>query len=207
MKSVTIPAEFPAAGHTREQELTEAGRRAMIAAGENWQMTRRFVAIVLTLIGLAALVLVGVYFYQQRQVDDPQAAPLPAELAGLELTSAVYGSEAVGQINRLHGQEFDLSQGAVGYYGPGGHATLWVAGTPFAFQAPAVLEAMQRSINSGRFPYQPAGQVEVAGVTVEMLQGLNNLHFYFQSGPYVVWIQADPDLAQDLLAEAVAFYR
>jgi hypothetical protein len=170
-------------------------------------MFKRIVAIVLVLLGLAALGAVGVYFYQQRLVDNPQAAALPAELLDLEINSAVYGREAVGQINRLHGQEFKLSRGAVGYYGQGRHATLWVAGTPFAYQAPAVLAAMQRSLNSGRFPYQPAGQVQIDGVTVEMLQGVDSLHFYFQNGPYVVWLQADPDFAQEFLAEAVAFYR
>lgn len=168
---------------------------------------KKWLGFGLILLGVAALVLVGVYFFQQSRTSDPAAAALPAELSGLELATAVYGAEAVGQINRLHGQEFGLSRGAVGSYGEGRVITLWVAGTPFAFQAPGVLEAMQRSIASGRFPYQPVGQVQVDGVQVEMLQGADSLHFYFQNGPYVVWLAADPNIAEQALAAAVAFYR
>jgi len=165
--------------------------------------------------GPAALITIGVLlitgslaFWQFIQaIEKPTAATLPETIAGLALTDASYGPEAVDVIARLHGRSFPLSSGAYGMYGDHDNMVmLWVAGVPARVMASKMIVEMEQAIAKGDSPFTPIGTREVSGRTVYELTGMGQRHYYFRSGSLVVWLAADEPIAETALADALKFY-
>jgi hypothetical protein len=169
---------------------------------------KRWIAI--SLVGLGALVvglLLGGVLYNQWLQENPGDLALPGQLANLQQATSTHGGAAVQEIKRLHNQEFAISRGATASYGTDQKIRLWVGGTLFPFQAQDVLEAMRSGIESGRFPFTQLGEMELSDTTVFALESANQLHLYFRQGPYVIWLAANPDVAEQAVAEILEFYR
>lgn len=168
---------------------------------------KRVLPILLIGGGLVSVILVCAYILIMRQYQRVQPAAVPENLAGLMLYNRVVGKEAIGQINRLHNKEFELSRGTVGLYGDAGQIIIWTGGTKLAMQAEEILDQMQVSIKTGRFPFLRVGSLPIDGITVYVLESPGHLHYYFRSGSNVIWIQADPKFAETALSDALNFYR
>lgn len=154
---------------------------------------------------LLALSGVG-YARLARQIANPGEATLPASLADLSLAQATTGWPATVEIARLHRQEFPLTSGALGVYGEGRQVTLWVAGAPLELLAERMLAEMRARIAEGESPFTPAGERRDGERPVYELDGLGQKHFYFRSGDRLIWLAADPALAEEALRQALAFY-
>lgn len=165
----------------------------------------RLGALALVILGL--LVIAGAFVYRlDEEVSEPSAAPIPGSLAGVELTSAKFGAEALAEVNQLHGRSFTLTSGGVGMYGGDGQITLWVTGAPARFLATRLLEQMRREIAGADTPFDLIGEREILGRKIYELEGMGKRHYTFQSHRLVIWLAADPSLADQALRDVLEFY-
>ena len=167
---------------------------------------KRVVAFFLVMTGILLLLFSGGYYLYLGAVEHPGSEPLPDRLADLPLISRVTGAPAVIEINRMHGKEFPLTTGAVGVYGEGRQATLWISGAPGGFLAKRILRQMRDKIAEGNSPFVPLGERQVGRRSVYELEGLGQKHFYFQSDSLIIWLAADEGLAELALAQSLEFY-
>lgn len=169
-------------------------------------MRRRVIAgLLIVLCGLVVLAAL-VYWRFTAAVASPDAASLPPSLAGRPLIQSTYGPQAVAEVNRLHGLDFPLSSGAMGIYGAEGQAVLWVSGAPAQPMAARMVAAMRDRIAEGNSPFTPTAQRLDGRRVAYELDGMGLKHVYFQSGTLVVWLAADPLLAERAVPEALEFY-
>jgi hypothetical protein len=169
-------------------------------------MTRKSVAILLIGLGiLVVLLAVGLAIYQGR-INQVTAVTLPEEIAGLTLGRRLVGQQALNELSWMHGQEFELNQGAVGKYGFGEDVTLYVAGTPFGFMTRAMITAMQDKIAREESLFTPLGERDDGSRTVYELEEMGQQHYYFRSGNLVIWVAVDEPQAEVVLVEALNFY-
>jgi hypothetical protein len=160
------------------------------------------------LISIGILILVASlgYGFYHYTLTNPGNAPLPDSLADLPLKSHAFGRQAVDQIHQLHGLEFPLSSGAVGFYGDQGQATLWISGTPSQSLAAKLTAQMMERIAEGNSPFTPTSAHQFDARTLYALEGHGQEHFYYQSGKLVVWLAADAEIADAALAKTLNFY-
>lgn len=170
-------------------------------------MLKRHTPILFLALGLL-LILAGVVYSQVSQaIANPGAAPLPQAVVGQPRLRASFGSEAIAEVSRLHGQEFPLSSGAVATYGrPGASVTLWIAGSPARLMAVRMVAQMEDAIATAESPFTPLGVRQMDGRDVYELSGMGQRHFYFRSADLVVWLATDEDVAEAALDEISAFY-
>ncbi|GMR10695.1 MAG: hypothetical protein BMS9Abin28_1517 [Anaerolineae bacterium] len=180
------------------EQAGEPGRRARTG--------RRIASLALVGLGVVLILFSAAFFLYTNEIRNPDDVALPANLAGYPLRAALYGKQAIADVSRLHGKEFPLSSGGVGMYGERGEVTLWATGTPADFLASRMLEDMVEAIAQSDSPFVPRGELERDGRRILELDGMGQRHFYFQAGRLVIWLAADPALADDVLREALAFY-
>ncbi len=66
---------------------------------------------------------------------------------------------------------------------------------------------MENKIAESSGPFEPLGKSNHDGHTVYELFGMGQRHFYYQSGSLVIWLAADPLLADQALEDMLEFYR
>ena len=170
-------------------------------------MPKRLLPLILITVGLLLAAAGFAYWQFTSAVDDPDRAPVPETIAGLSLTRARYGPEAVAEVTRLHDKSFPLSSGAAAMYGQSGEMVmLWVTGTPAQPLAAKMISDMEAAIEKAESPFTPVGVRTISERTVHELTGMGQRHFYFQSAASVVWLAADTAVAETALAEALNFY-
>ncbi len=133
---------------------------------------------------------------------NPAPVVLPQQMAGLARTRYVTGARAAAQFDELHGKQFAITSGAVGIYG-NNQITIWAAGAPLNLVAAQLVNAMHRKISEGRSPFSGTGTLQDHGRTVFELEGMGQRHYYFQSKNLVVWLAAEPALADKALQESL----
>lgn len=167
---------------------------------------KRIIAILLIVLGAAIIIASAGYYLFLRAVENPGPEPLPDRLVEHPLVTQVTGAQAISEINQMHGKEFLLTSGAVGVYGEGRQAILWISGAPGGWMAKRILIQMRDKITEGNSPFTPIAERNIDGRMVYELDGLGQKHFYFQSGDLIIWLAANVDGAELALAESLAFY-
>jgi len=160
-------------------------------------------------IGLGVFALaVGVLGWQvAHAAANPQVAPLPKEIGGQPLLIADTGKQAALEISRLHQKSFPLVSAAVGIYRGAYNAQIWASGFTFRWMANQVARSMSHSIaTETNLPFRPTGERTVQGVKVYTVEGLGQQHFFFARGRLVIWLAADPQIAEQALQDTLAFY-
>jgi hypothetical protein len=124
------------------------------------------------------------------------------------LSQSLTAEDSISEVARLHGNDFSLSSGAVGMYGTDHSIILWVAGAPYQTMADWMLVAMREKIAmpSSNSPFSPVGERQDRSRTIYELDGMDQKHFYFQSGKLIVWLAADPKWAEEALSQTLQFY-
>jgi hypothetical protein len=167
-------------------------------------MSKRSIAFFLICLG--ALVFIGSVAYLLSSAQT-STLNLPQTLIDLPLVNATYGPEAVAEINRLHGKQFEQTTGAMGTYRNGvANATLWVSQFPGRVIAQQIVEAMRAKIAEGNSPFTPTGAQLQGNRTVYSLDGMGQQHFFFQSNDLVIWLSADPGVASQALRKMLEVY-
>jgi hypothetical protein len=131
---------------------------------------------------------------------------VPRTISGLALTQFFSGQEAVDSIQQLHGQEFEIEDGAVAVYG-NQNVILWVSDAGSLDVAGELTNQMKDRISEGRSPFTALGSFDVEGSEIFELEGMGQSHFYWQSGNQVIWLSTDEHLAGPALQESVEYFR
>lgn len=167
-------------------------------------MTKRSFGLWIILAGTLLLAGSLAFFWLHR--PDPEAISVPRVIASLSLSMVKDGPDAVAEITRLHQKDFGAKAGAMGMYGKQGEINVWVAGFSSNTAAASMMNAMREKIAAGGSPFTPVGSRQLPGRSVYELNGMGQKHFYFQSGARVIWLAANPELAEQALAEILRFY-
>jgi len=167
---------------------------------------RSRIALLLAVAGAALLLFAGGTWLYTFLKAGPGAAPLPEMLAGLPLVQETSGAAAVEELTRMHGMGFPFTSGAVGRYGVGEQAVIWVSGFSSASMADQMTAEMHARIAEGRSPFKPVGQRRAGWHTIYELDGMGQKHFYFRSGELVIWLAVDERLAEEALLQILVFY-
>jgi hypothetical protein len=172
----------------------------------NRKSFRRFMALGLMLLGLTFVAGGVTSTLVNQRIANPTAAPLPIQVAHLQLTSHMFGRTAKAEVSRLHNQEFVITSASVGRYGYDQAITIWVTGAPLNILASRMVVAMRDKIAEVDTPFDPIGEQKIGNRIIYELVGLGQNHYYFQSANLVVWIAADEDLAEQVLFDLLDFY-
>ena len=147
-------------------------------------------------IGLALLLLAGPGIAWS-------ALSVPQELAGLPLAHSQQGAEARAEIERLHGKGIPITDGYVAHYGNQSPAAmLYVSQARDEKVAQRQVEQMTGRIRASNGPFTNLRESVRFGMTVYSTLGQGQVHYYFRRGAVVVWVAADPTIAQQALADA-----
>lgn len=158
------------------------------------------------LMGLGILLLFGSgWFFLNAQVNRPARDSLPTEIAALPLMQKTSGDGAIAEFENLHGKQFPVTSGSIGIYGEQ-QITLWVAGAASPSSASGLVESMQAKIAGGNSPFTPLEQFQQGSRTVYVLEGMGQKHYYFQSQNLVIWLAADPALADRSIQQILEVY-
>jgi hypothetical protein len=150
-------------------------------------------------------VFIGPWLYVNNLINHPGITPLPDRVADLPLTSKLTGTDATEEFSMLHQEHFPLTSGAVGIYGDN-QAAVWVGGAPLPFMARELVDAMRDKIAEGNSPFTPLSPRQAGGRTIYALEGMGQKHFYFQSSNLVIWLAAEPALADKALQQTLEAY-
>lgn len=148
-------------------------------------------------IGLTLLLLFG-------WVVSASALDVPLELVGLPLAHSQQGAEARGEIERLHGKSIPITDGFVAHYGTQPPvAMLYVSQAKDEKVARQQVERMTARIRASDGPFHHLRESTRFRLTVYSTLGQGQVHYYFRRGSMVVWVAADPTIAQQALADTV----
>ena len=145
------------------------------------------------------------WLYLNNRVSLSTGLDLPNQLAGLRLTESNSGDQAISEFTDLHGKSFPVTSGAVGIYG-NRDITLWVASTASDSLALELTNAMQDRIAEGTSPFTPVDEINNRNRKVYALEGMGQKHYYFQSQNLVIWLAANPALADEALQQTLEVY-
>ena len=173
---------------------------------DNGDMSKSWLAALLIGTGILSILVAAGYAVFLGRFDQKEPAPLPGDIAGMSLRGQVLGAPALAELSWMHGQEFQLNQGAVGSYGMGNEITLYVAGTPLSYTAARMISDMRDKIKQAETPFTPLGEREHGRRTIYELVGMGQQHFYFRSGNLVVWLAVAGEDAELALQQALDFY-
>lgn len=143
--------------------------------------------------------------YLNNRVSLSTGLDLPNRIAGLSLTESKSGDQAISEFTDLHGKSFPVTSGAVGTYG-NRDITLWVASTASDSVALELTNAMQDRIAEGTSPFTPVDEINHRNRKVYALEGMGQKHYYFQSKNLVIWLAAEPGLADEALLQILEVY-
>lgn len=169
-------------------------------------MHKSRLAVFFIALGLLFFLVSMALLIHQLRPEERNTELLPRQLVGLPLQRAVYGVQAIDEIRRLHNSSLPLSDGAVGVYGKQGELQLWVSVADSEALAEQLVEEMEQKIAQGNSPFVPVADWEQRGTKIYALEGLGQLHYYFRTGTRVIWLAADAALAEDALADVLAYY-
>ena len=165
----------------------------------------------LSLIMVGGVLLAATLLFGLRLGNIPpqmQEGPsLPDQIAGYSLIRKSTGEQAIAELNNMHGRDFPFQSGAVGGYGAGQQATLWVSGLERESDAAEMVSAMRERIALGNSPFKPLDVWQDGDRMVFELVGMGQKHYYFRSELLVVWLAVDANLADEALAEVLIYYR
>ena len=159
------------------------------------------------LIGLGFLLSLGAlsWPYLSKAIDGSASSPVPDQIVGLQKTSYISGAEAIAEFENLHGKQFPISSGSIGIYG-NQQATLWVAGASSDSVALNMVETMEKKIAQGNTPFKPLEQTQLETRTIYSLEGMGQKHYYFQSKNLVIWLAANPSVADAAIQQILEVY-
>lgn len=170
--------------------------------------SNKWLPLALILLGSSLILTLATFSIFGFPQPNPSPNPnLPQSLGNLPLSKQLEGSKAMAEINQLHGKSLAVTSGIKGIYGEWGAITLWVAGAESAEEIQDLLISMEEKISRGNSPFIPEKTIQHGGKTIYALSGMEQRHFYFQSANFLIWLAADPEVADQALQETLNFYR
>jgi hypothetical protein len=168
-----------------KQKKTRKGKAAALQLG--------IVGVIVILIGISFLV---------KVLAPPTPSGVPGVLADMKLGSFVGGTQALAQVNQLHGTSIDLADAYVAvyshdfnpYHSDRARVTAWVGTAKTGDAASALLGRMVAGMSNNNTPFTKPQLVRVGSYSIYQASGLNGEHFFYQSpndGKKVVWLTVE----------------
>lgn len=160
------------------------------------------------LIFVAVLGLVA-YGFGRYVLAPPESSTAPQYVGSLKLASLVEGTEALSQINKLHGTNINLENAFIAQYQPpygGDHLMVWVGEASSEAAADALINRMVEGIKRGGAPFSNPRQIQVAGYDIWQTDGTGGNFYFYKSpehGNRVVWLSIEGKGGAALLESAV----
>jgi len=163
---------------------------------------KRFLLItILTLLGTA-------YLFSLPAASKTEQFTIPAEIAGLQLRHSSQGKEAMAKISKLHGKEIAVKNGYVAHYDNGrATAMLYVSEFENKDQARQQLDLMREKIGKGTKSFGHLRELKVEGRPIYSVLGFGQVHYFYLDADKVLWLAADPSVAESVLAAALKVIR
>jgi hypothetical protein len=126
---------------------------------------------------------------------------LPDRLDGLRLVERVSGTQARQLIARLHPGPLAPADSRVGFYQVGAlRAVLYVSRFPTGEAAEEQLGRMAAVMVHGRGGFGNHIETDIGGTVVHAVVGQGRTHYFYARNGDVVWLAADPGVAEMALA-------
>lgn len=135
-------------------------------------------------------------------VGDSTSQPLPMAIHGMPLVAVTTGPDAEALIQRLHGRDVAPLASYVGRYeGGGADATLYVSRLGDSLAADSLVERMSEAIGRGNRSFAHHTRFTMDELTIHVVLGQGQTHFFFARGPDVRWLAIDRGMARVGLAD------
>ena len=159
------------------------------------------------LIVVGFLVLVWFSFGQNVLAPQKQAG-VPERLGTLELVSIIEGSEALAQIEKLHGTDINLVEAQVATYARGSteRITVWVSRAESSDAAVELTRMMVEGINRGNSVFSNLRRLTVSSHEVFQVDGPGGEHFFYNSREpreRVVWLAIEAGDTRLILEQVI----
>lgn len=110
------------------------------------------------------------------------------EVGGFTLTEEISGEEALEQINYLHGKTVEIEEGYLLKYENGNEtATVWISKSPTEEEA-SILFHQMNDIMGGSKMFTNHTEVEIGGMSLQYVFGMNMENYYYYIDERVIWI-------------------
>ncbi|MBI2198718.1 MAG: hypothetical protein A2X51_12290 [Candidatus Rokubacteria bacterium GWC2_70_24] len=133
---------------------------------------------------------------------------VPPSLAGLPLTHTTQGAEALAEIGRLHGKRILLRDAWVAHYERNAAvAMLYVSrsylGPVARWQFSRMVDGIGRGAANAEGRFTHLRHRDEAGIPLYSALGLGQVHYFYRSGPAIVWLAADAEIARAAVADTI----
>ncbi len=128
--------------------------------------------------------------------NDEPAITLPNRVGPVQLTETITGVAANKFVYRMHGKMIGSQSSAVGYYGAEAKNALYISLFENEDFAERALVRMAEKMSVPSMGFSPARAEGEGPAAVYLTEGMGLKHFFYRTGSFVVWWQAEPDIAQ-----------
>lgn len=132
---------------------------------------------------------------------------MPERLGTLQLIGVTEGSEAMAQVNRLHGTNIKLVSAYIAEYGHGNErVTVWVGRAESRDAATELTGRMVDAIEKGGAGFNNLQRLTIAGHQVFQVDGPGGEHFFYSSREQperVIWLIVEAVDALPILEQAL----
>ena len=141
---------------------------------------------------------------QAAQVD---AKLFPQQLAGMSLTNAISGPDAIKEVSQLHGSNIEVKTAyVVAYQGSGGLSmNIWFSEAKDEKDAKGLFVAMDSKMPTTQ-AFQNYKTVTVDGKQFKFVTGMGQEHYYWQTGNRVIWVSIGGKNTAEVLKQVAPLY-
>lgn len=150
------------------------------------------------------------FSFGQNVLAPVKQGGVPENLGDLKLASQIKGTEALAQINKLHGTEILLVDAFIARYAPvyasSAHVTIWVGKAKDSDTAAELLRRMTTGIANGNPSFSNLKKLSLAGQEVFQVEGPGGQHFFYRSQKTeeaVVWLTVETHDAMSILEQTL----
>jgi hypothetical protein len=163
--------------------------------------------VLLQLLLVAGLLALVWFSFGQNVLGSREQLDVPERLGTLELTGTLGGSEAMAQIERLHGNNIEVMSAYIVEYAYGNERVIvWVGRAESSDAAAALTSKMIGGIGKGGSIFSNLQRLTIASQEVFQVDGPGGEHFFYNSGErdkQVVWLTVEAADALSILEQVV----
>jgi len=131
---------------------------------------------------------------------------LPAKAGTLHLLNTLRGTAANKLMYRMHGKMTGTHASIIGYYGNSENKNvLYISSFESIESAEKALIKMASKIKKGSAGFTPVTAEQINERLVYQTSGMGLKHFFYRSGRFLIWWQAEPDKADKTFQDIHTF--
>lgn len=185
---------------------------AKISNSDTIPRTKKRRGLILLQLFIVTALLAAVWFSFGQNVLAPQKQEgVPRQWGDLQLVDSVEGSQAIAQINKLHGTGIELVSAYIAEYAHSSpyhnvRVTVWVGSAESGDAAAELIGKMIEGIERGGSGFSNLERLSIADHEVFRVDGPGGEHFFYLSGERgetVVWLSIEAADTLPILEQAV----